>query len=158
MASCGGGDGSPTTPNVAGSYSGTVTFTSAAPEAHCFSAGLARLRGHGFRYRIDLVQSGTELSGTLDNTDMQITCSLAGSVAPGGGIRWTQTTCSDPAARFSWSSEAGRTCVLSVTQTGHTFEGMGGLSGELILDWDTADADTGMDLGPLQVRARVDFR
>jgi hypothetical protein len=56
-AGCGDGGGagpSDVIPDRAGTYSGTVVFTIATPETHCFAKGLGRLRGHGFRYRMSL--------------------------------------------------------------------------------------------------------
>jgi hypothetical protein len=48
-AGCGDGGGagpSDVIPDRAGTYSGTVVFTIATPETHCFAKGLGRLRGH----------------------------------------------------------------------------------------------------------------
>jgi hypothetical protein len=157
LLGCGGGGTttpSPSTPDVSGNYGGFVTFTSATPPSHCFAAGLARLNGHGFRYRVTVQQTGSQLSGTLDNDDMGISCGFAGTVAAGGEVSWSQTTCSDPTARFSWTSEAQRSCELSVTQTGHSFTGRR-LTGQVLLDWTTTDSVTGEDLGAIQVRVTV---
>lgn len=160
LAACGGGGGggpSDAPPNVAGTYSGTVLFTSATPGTHCFAAGLARLGGHGFQYTITVQQNGSALSGTLDNTDMRITCSFSGSVDGSGAVVFTQTACSDPTTAFPWSFEAQQPCELAATQTGHRFEGQRGMNGTMTLDWTTTDDDTGAELGTLQINARMDL-
>jgi hypothetical protein len=157
---CGGGGGpgaSAPAPNTAGTYSGVV-LTNATPGSHCFAAGLARLRGHGFRHRIAVQQNLDRLSGTLENLDMEISCSFAGTVSPNGMLSWSQSACSDGISHFSWSSEAQRPCELQVVQTGHRFQGQGALRGALSLDWTTTDRDTGVDLGAIVVQVTVDLQ
>jgi len=88
---------------------------------------------------------------------MGISCDLAGSVDGTAGVSFSQNGCSDPIASFSWSSEAQEPCELEVTQTGHSFEGSGGLSGTMSLDWDTKDRDSDADLGSIRVNVRVDL-
>lgn len=158
---CGGGNGpgaSPSVPDVAGTYEGVVLFTNATPGSHCFAAGLARLRGHGFRHRIAVQQNLDRLTGTLDNLDMGIRCSFSGTVNPDGTLSWAQNACSDGTAEFSWSSEAQARCELRLVQTAHVFQGQGGVRGALILDWTTTDRETGAGLGEIVVQVRADLR
>ena len=151
FSACGGTSPSPTPPQIAGTFTGQVTYRSASPDTQCYAQFLRSLgSGHNYNVTVTVQQSGEQIQGTLRGTHIQTTCSFSGDIQSGGSTRWQQTSCPEACTTFAdGSCAAVRICVAD-----HSFNGQASgnrISGTHNVSWDLFDLTSGASLGRLEI-------
>ena len=156
VGACGGTSPSSTTPQIAGTFTGQVTYRSASPDTQCYAQFLRSLgTGHNYNVTVTVQQTGEQIQGTLRGMHIQTTCSFSGDILSGGGTRWQQTSCTEACTTFADGSCAAiRICVAN-----HTFAGQASgvrITGTHLATWDLFDLTSGVSLGRLEITGSLD--
>jgi hypothetical protein len=163
----GGGPTAPTTPfTLPGTYVGDLSWRlPGMPESHCLARWLSDevggLGGHGFHAQVTLQQNGSAVSGTVQGMDLATTCQLQGTLGDNGELRWSQTTCSQPCARFAHptlSCPELRICVVEREVEARFSTATGRISGSQRVVWEATEMASGTLHGRVTFEGDVELR